>query len=172
MRLFYFLVMFFICNVVYGQQQVIPFDKESQKVVYERVFNVYGRSPEEIRKYAMLYLKAIKDIESVDSNNDGYVSGYYKMSFNGCKSCCVDNVYFTAKIYIRIKQARTKIEITEITFEGDSRLGTNGTIEMIYKEKGCKTYTTLVSTLSYTYWGLVSGYHDFLKMSTKNKEDW
>ena len=156
-----------------SQQSVIPYDKETQKITFDKVYNAYGRSAEEVKKHGVSYLQSLGNrVSNINTDSADFVTADIPFSFKGCKRCCLVDVMIKGHIKIYFKQVRTKIEISTFTYSGETRAGTSGALEEVYSLPGCKTYVSFVNTFNAYMWSVVTGYHNYLKKALKNNEDW
>lgn len=150
---------------------------ETGRITISQVFNVYNRDESDILRYGHDFLYSLKPDEYnvfavlKDTVKNCY-KALWKFNFKVCRTCNIVDIDITGEIYIYAKQGRSKIEITNFTYEGETKMGKQGTLESIVDCGTCPVNYRLKEYLNENAGKLEKRYHEYLAKMSKSKTDW
>lgn len=150
--------------------KLLPRSEETDRASVHQVYNVYRREVADIIKYAQNFCKQ-ENLEFTTNKDSAYVRSRIFYNYNGIKKTCLYKSKIYCDMYIYAKENRTKIEFTNITYEGESPCGHKGEVELL-EECQCSGQSEFYTSLHQQILATAQDYHKFLKERTRSGDDW
>lgn len=108
---------------------------DAGKIFFEEIYNVNNRGPEDIIEYARSFIKKQPGATIVSEDKENHtITVQFKWKFDDAsENHKLYGIVITPNIVFGAKTNRTRVYISDFTFEGGKICGKQGPLEQVYK---------------------------------------